>query len=254
MSLPGYAGGDRQKKKTQNVGREPEAFKGSWADFVDKVNVLVAYYHGRVVGGQWKASPNEVLRAKVSAGWLPILPDADALDMAFHKQKRVKVVRGVITTPRGKFHHPALATLPGGTDIDLAIPYRAADAPIAWIPGAGPVRLLPERIYDARDLEGARESGRRQTAANRAVKAMAIEAPPIDPGPIKERIVADLEPVVIAGRRHRIDHGATLTDLGQARQLVDQRPEVEAESQLSDDARRERALNRIAKGKTRAAA
>ncbi len=32
-SMPGYTGGDRQKKKTQNDGRLPEPFEGSWEDF-----------------------------------------------------------------------------------------------------------------------------------------------------------------------------------------------------------------------------
>jgi hypothetical protein len=69
-----------------------------------------------------------------------------------------------------------------------------------------------KKVYDARDIEGARESGRRQTAANRAVKTMELEAQPIEPFPIKMRIAADQEPVAIPGRRERRQRGALTID------------------------------------------
>lgn len=255
-SIPGYAGGDRQKKKTQNIGREPEPFTGTWDDFVAVVNGLIKYYHGIPIGGLWNnKSPNDVLRSKVAAGWEPIMPDYFKLDAAFHKHSWAKIKRGIISTPRGKFHHPDLLAVPAGTDVEILTPYRAADAPIARIPGTeAAFRLLPETIYDARDIEGARESSRRQAAANRAVRAMETEVPAYDPVAIKMSIAAEQLPVIIPGRRERMDHGTTLNDLGQVLQLVDQRTDVASESQPSDDARRERALKRLAKGKARAAA
>lgn len=253
-SLPGYAGGDRQKKKTQNIGREPEAFKKPWPDFVAMVDGLITYYHGRRVGGQWNASPDDVLRSKVEAGWLPIMPDPFALDMAFHKLVTLKVRRGVITTARGKFYHPELPKLVSGTELQIAVPYRAGDAPIAWIPDVGPTRLLPDTVYAARDIEGARESGRRQTIGNRAVRAMEIEAPPIDPVPIKLRIAAAKTPVVIAGRRQLIDHGTTLHELGEARQLADLNHAGTAEEVSREQKRRDKVTERLLRGKARNAA
>lgn len=253
-SLPGYAGGDRQKKKTQNVGRDPEPFAGTWEQFCATVDGLIAYYHGRTVGGQWNASPHNVLRSKVEAGWRPIMPEPFALDMAFHKIKTLKVIRGVVTTARGKFYHPELVRIPPRTELQIAVPYRASDAPIAWIPNVGAVRLQPELPYAPRDIEGAKESGRRTSAYNRTVRAMELDAPPIDPVPIKHRIAADQQPVVIAGRRQQIDHGTTLHELGQAQQIADQSAAKAEDEQSAEVRRRDSATERLLRRRTSAAA
>lgn len=240
-ALPGYTGPDRTAKKTQNVGKAPEPFAGTWEQFTYIVGGLIAYYHGRHVGGQWNASPNDIFRAKVEAGWRPIMPQPLALEMAFCDRTERKLTKQGIRTDRGRFTHPALLGLAIGTSVEVIVPWRKDAAPIALLAEAGPVQLVSDYAYPANHVDGARDAGRRQQTYRKSVARMAKDGPTIDPIGVKLRIAGRNKAIPIPGRTRFLDQGAALHELRAVKQFTHEAPAA-----ASDEAarRREREMRR----------
>ena len=107
-SMTGYTGPNRMDKRTQNVGKAPQAYSKSWEHFCEEVGMLIHYYHERRVGGQWKnTSPNDVFRAK-HANWSPVFARPLALEMAFCSPTTRILRKEGVTYKDKRFHHPEL--------------------------------------------------------------------------------------------------------------------------------------------------
>jgi hypothetical protein len=215
--LPGYAGPDRMAKKTQRVGKAPEAFPGDWDEFCSVVIGLIADHNSRPIGGLWRdRSPRDWFDAKRSEGWRPATVDPVALDAAFCDHDSRRIDRGILKIRGQRFHHPDISALPGRTAVDIALPWRRDTYPLARIPGGPWVRLLPDVPFPARWIEGARETGRRQKAQSRSVAQLSREAPKLDPIEIKLRSVARATTLPPSGKP---SHGLDLC--AQAEHLAD---------------------------------
>ncbi|MFN9926996.1 MAG: hypothetical protein ACK53I_08670 [Phenylobacterium sp.] len=215
--LPGYAGPDRMAKKTQRVGKAPEAFPGDWDEFCSVVIGLIADHNSRPIGGLWRdRSPRDWFDAKRSEGWRPATVDPVALDAAFCDHDSRRIDRGILKIRGQRFHHPDSSALPGRTAVDIALPWRRDTYPLARIPGGPWVRLLPDVPFPARWIEGARETGRRQKAQSRSVAQLSREAPKLDPIEIKLRSVARATTLPPSGKP---SHGLDLC--AQAEHLAD---------------------------------
>lgn len=221
--LPGYTGPDRMSKKTQNHGREPEPFKGSWEEFSKTVFGLVEYYHSRAAVGGGKASPNEVFQAKIDAGWRPTIPDTWALDTAFCRVDQRPFTKQGIRIGGERYTHPELvAKVTIGDQVEILISYRKDAPPMAKLP-SGLVQLQLDLPYAPMDTDGARESSQRRTAYRRNVRAMEADGPVIDPVAISLRQASRARPVALP-RGHGLDQGASVHSIGEARRLADQSP------------------------------
>ena len=189
--LPGYAGPNRMAKKTQRVGKAPEAFDGAWDEFCAVVTGLIVDHNTRPVGGLWRdRSPRDWLEAKRADGWRPVGVDPVVLDAAFCDHDSRRVDRGVLKISGRRYRHTLVSALPGRTVVDIALPWRRGANPLAHVLGKRWVRLTPDIPYPAQWSEGARETGRRQKAQARYVAQLAREAPPLDPIQIKLRAAA----------------------------------------------------------------
>ncbi len=220
--LPGYAGPNRMAKKTQQVGKAPEAFPGPWDEFCAVVLGLIADHNQRPVGGLWRdRSPGDWLEAKRAEGWRPATVDPVALDAAFCDHDARRIDRGILKIRGQRFHHPAISALPGRTAVDVALPWRRDAHPLARVPGKNWVRLLPDVPYPANWIEGAHESDRRQKAQRRHSGQLEREAPKLDPIAIKLRAAARRvsEPPPIAGGP-ALDLGAQAELLAEAMRVV----------------------------------
>jgi hypothetical protein len=208
--LPGYAGPNRMAKKTQRVGKAPEAFPGDWDEFCSIVTGLIADHNTRPIGGLWRdQSPCDWLDAKRSEGWRPATVDPVALDAAFCDHDSRRIDRGILKIRGQRFHHPDISALPGRTAVDIALPWRRDAHPLARLSSGTWVRLLPDVPYPARWIEGARETGRRQKAQSRSVAQLSREAPKLDPIEIKLRSVARATTLPPSGKpSHGLDLGA----------------------------------------------
>ena len=216
--IPGYAGPNRMAKKTQRVGKAPEAFPGDWDEFCSIVTGLIADHNARPIGGLWRdRPPRDWLDAKRAEGWRPATVDPVTLDAAFCDHDSRRIDRGILKIRGQRFHHPEISALPGRTAVDIALPWRRAAHPLARVPGGPWVRLLPDVPHPARWIEGARETGRRQKAQSRAVAQLSREAPKLDPIEIKLRSVARATTLPPSGKpSHGLDLGAQAEHLADA--------------------------------------
>lgn len=189
--LPGYAGPNRMAKKTQRVGKAPEAFDGAWDEFCAVVTGLIVDHNTRPIGGLWRdRSPRDWLEGKRADGWRPVGVDPVVLDAAFCDHDSRRVDRGVLKIGGRRYRHTLVSALPGRTVVDIALPWRRGANPLANVLGKRWVRLIPDIPYPAQWTEGARETGRRQKVQARYVAQLAREAPPLDPIQIKLRAAA----------------------------------------------------------------
>lgn len=220
--LPGYAGPDRLRKKTQTVGRPPKPYPGTWASFCETVQGLIHAHNQRPVGGLWaERSPDAWFNEKVQKGWAPAQVDPWALDSAFSDHDSRRVDRGVLRINGVRYTHPLIHALPARTVVDLAIPWRRGAEPLfrtlsgAWAP------LRRETPYPARWIEGARESSRRQQGQARHLASLEKDAPKLDPVEIKLRAAGRAVPApAYASRPVQLDLGKELSEVGHARRLI----------------------------------
>lgn len=230
--LPGYAGGNRMVKKTQNVGREPEPYKGTWDEFVADCNRLIAFYHERKMGGQWRGrSPHDVLREKIDGGWRPIKVHPLELDAAFCDRRTYKLSRGALRINGNGFSHDGLLAMPHGSQIDVALPWRRGADPVAFLPDLGPVQLLPDYAFAPLDRSGAVASGKRKQAARKSKRALLAETVPLDPREIAADIAARAAPIVIPGRAHVLDQGSAVQALADGRAKAAEDHQIELSEQ-----------------------
>jgi hypothetical protein len=228
-------------KKTQRVGKAPEAYPGDWQEFCSTVTKLIAAHNQQPIGGAWHdRSPAAWLEAKRQDGWRPATVDPVALDAAFCDHDSRRVDRGILKIRGTRFHHPAVSALPGRTALDIALPWRRGAAPLARVPGVGWVRLNPDPLFAAQWLEGARESDRRQKAQRHYVTGLARQAPKLDPVELKIRAAA--QPSLDRGPRQArptLDLGAQAGELATA---LRQPPLAKADGLSTAERRRRREM------------
>lgn len=210
-TLPGYTGPDRTNKKTQNVGRDPVAWTKSWEEFCTTVGGLIDYYHLRPIGGQWGGrSCNQVFQEKVNAGWRPTFPRPLALELAFSERKSIKFGNRSIRFDKRRWWHPELASLGKGAVLELLLPWKVDAAPVALIPGREPFQLIEDHAFNAFDLSGSEEAGRRRQGYRRAVAELDRIAEPVDPTETKLRMAKRIDKASVPGRPRYLDQGATI--------------------------------------------
>jgi len=103
--IEGYVGGNRMTKKTQNMGKAPLGFRGTFEQFSEAIAEAVEFYHNSPQRGQLEGrSPNEVLKGFIDGGWKALRVKADTLMLSLAVESD-RVVQGGGTinyTPKGK--------------------------------------------------------------------------------------------------------------------------------------------------------
>ena len=181
--LPGYVGGDRMKKKTANVGREPTPFGGDVADFQATIAASLTIYHAKpqpkALGG---LSPSEVLGQAIGEGWTKTGVDPEAFETVFSTEETREVRQGFISVGGRIWTCDALQSYLGKRVIVLIPKFsRWARLPIKDEKG----RLLgfaqEDRPYGYLDPAGAKEAGRRKNLRVVSAREMDRSAATIDP-------------------------------------------------------------------------
>lgn len=180
--IPGYIGGNRMKKKTHNIGKQPAPFPGSFEDFEQGAFAeAVAFYRNEpqrgTMGGK---SPNERKRAALDAGWKPgaSVPRESFL-FAFAKSYQVRVHPGGVQIEGDWFNCDEL--IPEiGSKIDVW--YAKWEGRFAlWItPDGTAVLIQREPDYHPLDIAGAKEQSRRAGIQTANVRRLAAISPHVD--------------------------------------------------------------------------
>jgi hypothetical protein len=241
--IPGYAGGDRAKKKTQVLGKAPEPFPGSWEEFCDLAQTLVASYNMRPVGGLWKGrSPDDWFAAKVEGGWSRTAAEPDELDAAFGDEASGRVDRGVIKFKNRRFYSPYMDH-DHRAKVALRVPWRRGLAPLFQDASGVWRRLATDEPFIGNSIEGAKEGAVRRTRARAGVRNKAREVRAIDPAirdsiQIAARMVARRPPTEVPTIATTIDLGHEVRSVAGGAQagVPNMRPkDVWAERRASSD-------------------
>lgn len=167
--MDGWIGGNRMKSKTKNVGKKPEPFTGTWADFHEKIATLLAYYHTTPQGGWLDGkTPNEALMAAIDAGWGKVAVADHALLLSFADEDTRTVDRGCIPWNGTTYRHDALLPLPGRT---VRVRVAAHDPRFAFVFAGDELLCVaePRQEFDFLDGAGVREQARQAKVLRRHI-------------------------------------------------------------------------------------
>lgn len=180
--IPGWIGGNRMKKKTHNVGKEPEPFPGTEEDFCTAINTALDYYHTYPQTGTLNGrTPFAVLADAIDSGWRPIGVDPDALGAVFASTVEKTIKQGHFRHEGQWFYHDELVRF-AGSKLQVRIPIIGDGQRLAVLDDDDNFLCIaePDRRYGFTDPEGAKERGRRKGVKNKVVVAMRNEVLSVD--------------------------------------------------------------------------
>jgi hypothetical protein len=210
--LPGYIGGNRMQKKTQNQGREPRPWPGTFAAFEAALATAIALYHDRPqskrshLAGE---SPNQRLRQHLDAGWQSVrLVDPEQLGAVFCTPHRRRVYAGGrFDFDRRSWRHDDLMPLAGGMvvvheplfgDRGRLFVFDDADRELLC-------EAEPEQAFAWGDPAGAGEQARQSAKLRRKIRELASQADPVDPLLAMAATVAEFGPAPVATTARTLD-------------------------------------------------
>ena len=174
--IPGWVGGDRMRKKTQNVGKEPAAFPGSEADLFKAISTAIAYYHRKPQTGGWLDGkcPVEQYNKHIAEGWQMITCRAEELMLSFADTYTPTANRGLVTINGVDYYHNQILPYTGQK---LPVKVSRHDPGLAFVFDPKNSKLIaaaePEKAYGLYDAAGAEEQGRRAKWLSRCIAEQA---------------------------------------------------------------------------------
>ena len=239
-AIDGWIGGDRMRKKTANVGQEPEPFAGSAAECAALVHSMIDFYHNVPQRGALNGrSPYGALADAIASGWSMTAVDDDTFAVAFSELTTRTVKQGRIQ------HGGRFWTCP---ELDVC----QTDKVLVRVPKYEDWTRLPlfaesgellgfaelQTAYGFRDQVGARDAHRRRKAHKAAVIALDRSAPNVDRVAARQRFVSLMPPAPVA------PSGATVGASEEAKRIADDRRETpkqraDRRQQEIDDEQRE---------------
>lgn len=173
--MQGWAGGDRMRKKTAALGRPTVPFPRPFQDFVREADERIDIFEAIPIGSGPFAgkAPRQLFSEHVSRGWRSLLIDAERLDAAFCSRETRRVSKGRVKLNGALYRHPDLVT---GQVVTVAVPWRRGSWPLAYLPDLGWVELAQDVGFAPTNIQGARESNRRQREHDAATRRLQIKA------------------------------------------------------------------------------
>lgn len=172
--LPGYIGGDRTDKKTQNKGQVVEPYQRGLDNLAADIDALVAIYNNRPQSGRLNGlSPLETLEKKIrDTGFVAKVPTEDAFDIIFSKPETRVVNKTEIRVGPHFYTGGALNTVPAGTTVNILIPMRNKRERIILDTGADQFWLTQKPVFDWGDTEGAKYQATLEAEKMKAIRQL----------------------------------------------------------------------------------
>lgn len=124
--LPGWIGGDRTNKKTENKGMVVKPYGRGLDALAADIRDAVRIYNDRPQSGRLNGlSPVQALDAKIrETGFTARVPSDDAFDLIFSRPETRIARQGMITIGSALYHAPSMDGLPVGARLEAFVPLR----------------------------------------------------------------------------------------------------------------------------------
>jgi hypothetical protein len=195
---PGFIGGNRMAKKTQNQGRAPVPMEGDEAAIVARYAEMTRFYNAKPQqsGAIKGRSPNEALAAFINDAakpWRAITLDPGEFSLCFGPDVQRKVQPGGELHINGRvFAHPDLAARVGEA-VPVRVPILAPGFAVVLSDKGRPEIVATEApSFAFTDRAGARAHHAGRKAAGAAAARAAGDAAKVDPVAMRRRAVAAL--------------------------------------------------------------
>lgn len=239
-ALPGWIGGDRMRKRTQNHGREPDPFPGTTEQLIALLDAQLAMYNampqaGRALDG---CSPNDALAKAIGEGWCATAVNADALRVAFSTEE-VRQVRQGCVQHKGLWTSRELQAYQGDT-VTLLIPKYEdwARLPVRDENGRIFTYVEKDTAFAILDQAGAREADKRSRVHRSGIVALDRSAPDLDRLAERSRLAKTLpDPPALPAPNARLTSSTEADEIVANAGLA---PDAETERTRRDAQRRDR--------------
>lgn len=169
--IPGWVGGNRMRKKTHNVGREPLPFNGTWEDFQQSLDSALTFYHQTPQQGSMKGkSPQQAYEGAMASGWGKTQIDEQTLLLAFASKEQRHVKGGYIKWAGVEYYDDALLRF-SDKNRQLTVCVAKHDPRFAFVfDGAEFIcAAQPAQTFGFLDGAGAKEQARREKLLKREI-------------------------------------------------------------------------------------
>lgn len=194
----GYIGGDRTRKKTANLGREPEVCEGGAAEAEAAFHRKIAFYNstpqkrGRIRG----MSPNDAFARLCGPAeapeWGAVVMNPNEIEAVFGTDVTRRVSKQVIRHGNADYYAPELSEREGET-VTVRVPFTANPALLGVLAdkGDGFLCFAKRQELAARESpETAKEIGRRRAEGRRRTMATAADADAVNIPDLMEAALA----------------------------------------------------------------
>lgn len=179
--LPGWIGGDRTNKKSENKGKVVAPYRKGLAALEEDIRAAVAIYNNRPQSGRLDGlSPLDMLERKIAeTGFVARVPSAEAFDLIFSKADTRVIRQGAINFGGRQWHTPAIDHLPVGAAVEIRSPLRKQrerlfvrheSKDLGW--------AEPLPVFQHGDREGARLQARLERGRKDAVCGLKAQVDP----------------------------------------------------------------------------
>lgn len=179
--LPGWIGGDRTDKKTQNKGQVVQPYTKGLTALETDILAAVAIYNSRAQGGRLAGvSPLDMLERQIAdTGFVARVPSEEAFDLIFSRSDSRTIQQGTIRYDNRQWHTPAIDGLPIKEPVEILIPLRKQCDRI-FVRHAGKALGWAEPLPDFEhgDRDGARLQARLEKGRDEAVKHLRARIDP----------------------------------------------------------------------------
>lgn len=214
--LSGWVGGNRMRKKSANLGKSPEPFKGTWEEFHAQLTEAIHWYHTQPQTGQLQGkSPAQTLQAFIDAGWTKTAIDEKALLVSFATEDTRTPDRGYVQWQGSQYYHDDLMPYTG-RKLTVRVAPQDSRFLFAFDKSANLICAATRaETYHILDPAGAKEQARREGKLNQTIKGLRKNVDRLD---LAEEMSRDLKH---RGEMPEAPVGKTVQLSKQSRQMLD---------------------------------
>jgi hypothetical protein len=229
--FPGYIGGNRMKKKTENQGKAPKPYPGDFDAFqADLRTGLDSHHHKPQQGHLQGQTPNERFQEFIDAGWQSITLDPAELAVAFSKPAFREVHAGGEFIWEGAwFRHDGLIRLAGVQKVLIRQPLFGDKTRLFLFTEAEEPIGIAERVkvFPFGAVEGAGEQQRQAKLLREQIRELESDTDKLTP------LASMRETVAALGREPQAETAGVISISPQYREMArmnQETPSVEDDS------------------------